>query len=135
MDQVKAPAALVGIANALAGWHAVGFIPNFSDQDGLADEQPDLDHGYAPVEGGGVPVGAGGRIDRVGGKLADHEFDGVCQLAQPPYGERAPYIWPRAVAGAVRRAPSGGRTLAASQAAGWPLTAHPWCRLRRSSLG
>jgi hypothetical protein len=70
VDQVKAPAALVGSADALAGGHAASFIPDLGDQDRLADEQPDPDHGYPPVEMGRVPVQAGGRIDRVGGKLA-----------------------------------------------------------------
>jgi hypothetical protein len=70
VDQVKAPAALVGIAGALAGGHAVGFIPDLGDQDRLADEQPDPDHGYPPVKAGRVSVPVGGRIDRVGGKLS-----------------------------------------------------------------
>jgi hypothetical protein len=69
MDQVKAPAALVGSADVLAGGHAAGLIPDLGDQDRLAGEQPDPDHRYPPVEMGRVPVRASGRIDRVGGKL------------------------------------------------------------------
>jgi hypothetical protein len=65
VDQVKAPSALVGIAGALAGGYTTRFIPDFGDQDRFAGEQPDPDYGNPPVEGGG-------RIDRVGGKLADH---------------------------------------------------------------
>jgi hypothetical protein len=67
VDQVEAPSALVGVTGAFARGHAADLVPDLGDQDSIADEQPDQDHGNPPAEAGRTPIGASRRIDRVCG--------------------------------------------------------------------